>query len=585
MELTQVKIKGFRNFKDATINFSERSLIIGANDIGKSNLIHALRILLDRSFSELAIEPKDSDFYAYEETNEFSILIKFTNIFEDIIKSRLREYISDNNETFLCFKAYKDENTNEKKFKYFAGNTEEALEEIDYRFYLKVLNLKYISSHRDLLTYIKKERKNLFLETKKRRDEVEINNDETKLSEIKTFLNNINTIIPDLSYVKNSTQLLNQELERLSFRHSNHKVLFDVGTSDPLKLIDNVKLISKYENKRIESGGDGKNNQIFFALWAAKNEIQEENLLEVTIYCIEEPEVHLHPHQQRKLAEYLSTILKSQVFITSHSPQIASEFSPNDIIRLLLEDNQTVAAKDGCSKIIEESFTMFGHRLSIIPAEAFFSNVVFLVEGTSELLFYKALSKEIGIDLDRLNISILTVEGVGFEVYIQILEALEIKWVLKTDNDVFKIPKSTKYRYAGIQRCLQIYKKFLNQHYPLEELIHNKESFLSDFEEIIPQDNIIVANEFINELEKYSIYISSKDLEHDILESEIKQDLIDFYETDDENTIISLMQKKKASSMYSFLAKKYDSLSKLSENKIVNPLKRCVRIAEEIEII
>lgn len=41
-------MKGFRNFKDTKVNFNEKTLIIGANDIGKSNLIYALRILLDK---------------------------------------------------------------------------------------------------------------------------------------------------------------------------------------------------------------------------------------------------------------------------------------------------------------------------------------------------------------------------------------------------------------------------------------------------------------------------------------------------------------------------------------------------------
>lgn len=46
MILKQIYIKGFRNYKEAMINFEKNTLIIGANDIGKTNLIYALRQLL-----------------------------------------------------------------------------------------------------------------------------------------------------------------------------------------------------------------------------------------------------------------------------------------------------------------------------------------------------------------------------------------------------------------------------------------------------------------------------------------------------------------------------------------------------------
>jgi len=590
MEINQVKIKGFRNFKDATINFSQKSLIIGPNDIGKTNLIFALRILLDKSLSDVDIEPKDSDFYAYEDTNTFLILIKFTDVTEDILRSRFRERISADDELFLGFRANRDIDTQSIEHSFFAGHSESAMEELENgRFYLKVLNLKYISSNRNLSAFIKKEKRILFKETKEKRSPAEKDADDQKLIELKGDLDNINSIIPELTFIKNSTTVLNQELEKLSFRHSTHRVAFDVGTSDSSRMIDNVRLVSKYNDKSVEIGGDGKNNQIFFALWAAKNEILENHLIEITIYCIEEPEVHLHPHQQRKLAEYLSTLLKNQIIITTHSPQITSEFSPNSIIRLYSENLETKAANNGCSEIIAESFQRFGHRLSIIPAEAFFADVVFLVEGTSEILFYKALAASTGykIDLDRQNISILSVEGVGFKVYIQILNALKIRWILRTDYDTSKIPhQDNKYQFAGIKRCLAIYKEFFNDSNPFNELINLKEPLLSNFEgDLPPQTNVDAAKEFEKFLIDYNMFLSYKDLENDLLFSEIKPYLIEFFEIADEQKIIAGMQKNKATFMYLFLKSHSDKLLVLKNNQIISPLKRCKKIADHIEIL
>ena len=64
--------------------------------------------------------------------------------------------------------------------------------------------------------------------------------------------------------------------------------------------------------------------------------------------------------------------------------------------------------------MLQKVITDFGYRLNALSAEVFFADGVFLVEGTSEVLFYNALAKALNIDLDRLNISILSVEGIGF---------------------------------------------------------------------------------------------------------------------------------------------------------------------------
>ena len=56
MRLEKLRIKGFRNFNDTEIVYQEKSLIIGANDVGKTNLIYALRLLFDQTLSERDLE-------------------------------------------------------------------------------------------------------------------------------------------------------------------------------------------------------------------------------------------------------------------------------------------------------------------------------------------------------------------------------------------------------------------------------------------------------------------------------------------------------------------------------------------------
>lgn len=584
MLIEKVYITGFRNYEEAVINFKPKTLIIGSNDIGKSNLLYAIRILLDKTLSEVDIEPLDSDFYAFNETNEIQIILKFINVFEDCVISNFKGKISDDNELFLAYKAFKDPITGEKSYHFEVGKSIEDLVEIKGRYYLKTLNLKYLASTRDLFTFIKKERKNLLVDIKKNRTTEEIKFDEKYLKQIDKTLEVINKRVGKLNYVKKATVDINEELEKLSFHHKSQSIEFDVGAWDSSQFVDNLNLVSKVKDKSLSVSGDGRSNQLFIALWAQRNEVKKDNLLEVTFYCIEEPEAHLHPHQQRKLANYLLEAINNQVFLTTHSPQIAAEFPPDSIVRLYNKQLETKAANDGCNTLIADAISNFGHRMSVIPAEALFANVVLLVEGQSELLFYKALANDIGIDLDRLNISILMVDGVGFDYYIDVLTTLGISFVVRTDNDFFKLPKKDTYWYAGVKRCIKIYNTFYEKDKELDELL-KREKLLTQVPLDIPQTVKDYVNQLITKLEDFNLYLAEKDLEHDLNNSLVFKQLNKYFgsylKSQDDPEIVKEMQKKKATFMFSFLNDSQTDLSVLKEHSLAKPLLSCVDIVEE----
>jgi putative ATP-dependent endonuclease of OLD family len=63
MHITELRIRNFRNFLKAKFRFQEGvNTLIGENGSGKTNVLHALRLLLDETLERNAIYLRESDF-------------------------------------------------------------------------------------------------------------------------------------------------------------------------------------------------------------------------------------------------------------------------------------------------------------------------------------------------------------------------------------------------------------------------------------------------------------------------------------------------------------------------------------------
>lgn len=135
--------------------------------------------------------------------------------------------------------------------------------------------------------------------------------DEENTKGIQNALNEINNQINSLNYVLSALENVNTELAELSADNEDQKIRFIAGESDAGKLLNNLTLSFSTGNNLLSIGGDGRNNQIFLATWIAKQNIQK-NVDHVTFYAVEEPEAHLHPHQQRKTVEQKKAMARKE---------------------------------------------------------------------------------------------------------------------------------------------------------------------------------------------------------------------------------------------------------------------------------
>jgi putative ATP-dependent endonuclease of OLD family len=63
VRFSRLKITNFRNFRDLDVELGPDLVLVGENGVGKSNLIYALRLLIDPTLPDASRQLKDEDFW------------------------------------------------------------------------------------------------------------------------------------------------------------------------------------------------------------------------------------------------------------------------------------------------------------------------------------------------------------------------------------------------------------------------------------------------------------------------------------------------------------------------------------------
>lgn len=566
MLLESVSIKGFRNYADACIHFTKSTLIVGANNSGKSNLLFALRILFDPTLSVKDFELSDVDFNIEGSYDEVEITAKLAKVDEPCLLSAFGKYLSDEKEVYITYRARRD-----GTYSFYAGpDSAEGMKKVTSRFYIQNLMLEYVESARDISAFIRRRQRSLIEHSKDRRSEQECEDDEFRMRSIQQKLNELNDEISNLNYVSDSLVSVNQEMEKLSFANSEFEAKFVAGNTDATRLVDNLRLAYLYGESPLTFGGDGRRNQLYFATWiSGRSHGQVEQKETVYIFAIEEPEAHLHPHQQRRLASYLSGSIDEQTLISTHSPQIVASARYAEILRMpAIENNAIRASLNPVSVPVD--LRRFGYRMDPITSEVFFADAVLLVEGPSERLFYTALANAIELDLDHLNISIIAVNGVGFLRYVEMCRKLNVPFAMRTDNDIFYDEKNDISRFAGVLRGVRVVEGLdaSGENINRLKVLEPELSWISSESN---RPSINASEEAVRILESYGVFLASVDLETDLVKSPIYDSLRAHYGIVNKKKLISAMQRRKAENMFEFLLSNPD-LSVLRTNPLSYPL-------------
>jgi putative ATP-dependent endonuclease of the OLD family len=163
------------------------------------------------------------------------------------------------------------------------------------------------------------------------------------------------------------------------------------------------------------------------------------------ILLFEEPEAFLHPDGQTRMREALASIsAAAQVVLTTHSPLMVTPDSLPHTVRIekYLKDGYPRPVTRGLGPIDPENLTHVQRQL--IPLFAIqrssrflFSRGVLLVEGTSDEHLFSAIAERLGrFRLDDFERAVVETGGKGnFEPFAEVLRMLGLQVWMLTDLD------------------------------------------------------------------------------------------------------------------------------------------------------
>ncbi len=538
MKFNSVTIKNFRNFEDISIDLTNKNVLFGMNDVGKTNFLYALRFIFDKEIRKQNFN--DTDYYKKNVFNPIEIIISIDiSDTEDADSQKLRAklkgaILSDQNIVYIKVKA--DYNKKEMvgvPVLYWGGDIEDLEEmkvhgtffEIDY-----VFNVIYIDAYVDLYALFKKNANTLLVNDHEQ--------DKDILESIDKICDELNAEISGLSGIKAFEEKIAPEYKK--FRHDDISV--SVKSEIAVKgLYSNIVPYIKQEtdNSLYPTSGEGRKKLLVYAIFDLLSKEEEEK--KITIFLIEEPENHLHRSMQIALSHILFLDNKYQyLFITTHSPYVLAEMDQINLVRIYNEDK--IVSKSVLYRV-PTKFKSQRKMLNRGLVEAIFADKVLLVEGPSEnVLFGKVLS-EINPFYEADGIYILPVGGFGFKPYYHILDALQIDNIIKTDNDLRKIKGKEKYSVLGFSRLNNFTKKKILPDTPIDETgVEAKRKLYDNNQEKLDQIRA-----------EYSIYLSRCSLEEDL--DEIIHDQMISYLPNADGDVIGYLQDAKNNHMVELVEK------------------------------
>ena len=454
MNLRRIFIKNFRSLRCVEINVRQNPLVIlGENNVGKSNVLLALRLLLGRDAQRLRLDLSEEDINRDARQNDelfFSVGLEIGGLqkhpdVEACFKERID---TDGDDHFVRIEGLYEKNAaGEYEWESFLLPPKNRFNDrmpFRRRMY-EAIPLFFMDAIRDGEREIRASGTSLLSQLLRdvKYDDVE--------EDVRKGLQAANAALNRSDEIHNLSSDLTQQLGSLVLG-GQAELNIAVANEDLSLLAESLRInIRKRLNEPLTAlarQGTGLQNLILISLFRhLMQKIQTDKWRKTPILAIEEPESHLYPHSQRRLFKDLCE-LNIPSIVTTHSPALVKYADPASLVILRSDSPDQASAYQLSSTYQTESKKQLSQLMRSDGAEVFFSRVIIAVEGDSERIVLPLFAEQMGCDLDRDGVSILNVGSTtSFEPILRAFSdsELSVKCVVLYDQDVLRTdPKLVK---------------------------------------------------------------------------------------------------------------------------------------------